>query len=146
MFSVCAKELVAESEDPLPARAVPHSVVRLKLSHVTPGLVAGLLATRNTRDLQSVEFGLIGDAKTAALAAELVSTDPGKRWKFQGEFKKGAAAAFCSAAASVAARSSLVELKVNVDPRAHAPFAAMLSAVPTIESFTLLYMRVMPLE
>jgi hypothetical protein len=80
--------------------SIPPSVVRLKVARVRLELVEGLLATRSTRDLQNVEFGLIEDAKAAALAVDLVSTDRSRQWEFTGRFTAAAAAAFCAVASA----------------------------------------------
>jgi hypothetical protein len=116
---------------------IPHSVVRLNLNHVTPEFVAGLLATRSARALQTVKFATIDDCKTAALVAELVSTDPTKQWRLSCDFAKKACVAFCGAATAAhtaSQASSLTALRVATDSRAH-PFAELLAAVPTITSF-----------
>ncbi len=61
-----------------PVHAIPLSVVRLALIgfDMTHEFVAELLATLMFEYLQIVDLGHIDDSKTAALAAELVSTDP----------------------------------------------------------------------
>jgi hypothetical protein len=105
---------------------------------VTKKLAAGLLATRSKRVLQTVEFGPIEDAETAALVGELVSTDPIKQWSFRGCFTRDAAvAAFCRAATAAhtsARASSLTKLVLEWQSNQER-FAAVLAAVPTITAF-----------
>jgi hypothetical protein len=115
---------------------VPRTVVRLRLNRVTKAFVADLLATRSTRDLQTVRFGWIDDANTASLLGELVSTDPNKQWTLNVVFKEQkAAAAFCRAATdahTTARPSSLTDLTVSGHGHEHV-FASLLAAVPTIK-------------
>jgi hypothetical protein len=54
----------------------------LELSGATPELLKHLIATRSSRALQSVKIDVIRKPDTAALAAELVSTDPAKEWTY----------------------------------------------------------------
>ncbi len=127
--------------DQLPADSIPLSVVRLELPHVTEELVAGLLATRSQRALQRVTVDELTDSKTAALVGELISTDlTSTQWTFKGTIRgEAAAAAFCRAvtvAHSATRTSSLTRLIVSTDS-SHAPFAAVLAAVPTITCFQL---------
>jgi hypothetical protein len=76
-------------------------VVHFESAVVTRELISGLLATRDKRDLQSVHFGDIGQADVAALAGELVGTDPHKEWECVARFPSvEAASAFCRAAMS----------------------------------------------
>jgi hypothetical protein len=123
----------------VPACIIPHSVVRLSLTHVTSEFVAGLLATRSTRVLQTVKFATIDDCTTAALVAELVSTDPAKQWRLSCGFAKKAGVAFCGAATAAhtaSQASSLTALRVATDSQTY-PFAELLAAVPTITSIVI---------
>jgi hypothetical protein len=127
------QELNRDSRDPISARAIPHSVVRLTKGSPTAELVSGLLATRSQRALQTVDFGRIGGSKTAALVAELVSTDPSKQWRLSASFGEKAASAFCSAVTAAyhsSHRSSLIGLTAQAGPEQ--AFATVLAAVPTI--------------
>ncbi len=114
-------------------------MVRLSLRRAETELVAGLLATRSTRALQSVDFGFILDEDCAALAGELVSTDPIKQWRLKCQFSSRSVEAFCKAAVAAHIRfrpSSLVELRVS--SKGNLPsFGALLAAVPTITHFEL---------
>ncbi len=111
-------------------------MARLELSRATPELLEHLIATRTTRALQRVSFGLIDKPETAALAAELVSADPAKEWTFKCELGANAAPAFCHAAVirSGTRLSSLTDLDV-INGGQWQPFAALFSATPSLRRF-----------
>jgi hypothetical protein len=117
--------------------SIPLSVARLELSRATPELLKHLIATRTTRALQSLRFRLIDSPETAALAAELVSTDPAKEWTFKCELGADAAPALCDAAAirSGTRLSSLTDLDVINDGGEWQPFAALFFATPSFRRF-----------
>jgi hypothetical protein len=85
----------------LGADSIPLCVVHLALLTPTLELIKGLLATRHKRELQSLHFYLrVTDNKVAAVAAELVCTDPHKQWTYRSSFSRSAGSAFCAAAIS----------------------------------------------
>ncbi len=115
-------------------------MVHLAVFAPSADLVSELLATRSKRELQSVRFSLVIDAKVAALAGELVATDPHKQWKFEGGFDDDTGAAFCGAASRSAQTadgrsSSLTHLRVEVEEQDRASFAALLAATPALHRF-----------
>ncbi len=116
--------------------SIPLSVARLELSRATPELLKHLIATRTTRALQSLRFNLIDSPETAALAAELVSTDPAKEWTFECELGADAASAFCDAPVTWGGTrfSSLTDLSV-INRGKWQPLAALFSATPSFRRF-----------
>jgi hypothetical protein len=128
----------ADSELLLDGPSIPLSVARLELSRATPELLKHLIATRSSRALQSVKIFVIDKPETAALAAELVSTDPAKEWTYQSELEADAASAFCRAAVAVTGSgtrlSSLTDLRV-ITRGQWQPFAALFSATPSFRRF-----------
>ncbi len=114
-------------------------MVHLAVFAPSADLVSELLATRSKRELQSVIFDFVNDAKVAALAGELVATDPHKQWKFEGGFHN-TGAAFCGAASRSAQRadgrsSSLTHLRVEVQKQDRDSFATLLAATPALHRF-----------
>jgi hypothetical protein len=128
----------ADSELLLDGPSIPLSVARLELSGATPELLKHLIATRTTRALQSVVIGLIDKPESAALAAELVTTDPAKEWTYEGELGADAAPAFCQTAVAVTGSgtriSSLTDLDV-INRGQWQPFTALFSATPSLRRF-----------
>jgi hypothetical protein len=124
----------------LRAQSIPLSVVHLSLPQPTLEQVTGLLATRRERELQSVYFGLVTDSKVAAVAAELVCTDPHKQWTYRGSFSEFMGSAFCVAATHThtASRcSSLTALDVRSCSR-DPEWATLLASSPSsLRSFRL---------
>jgi hypothetical protein len=101
-----------------------------------------LLATRDQRQLQSLDLGSIHFAVEEPLA-ELVVTDPKRDWKLNVEFVEGAGTLFCAAAMIAYAKSgnarhaSLRDLKVICSPKTLGTFALHLLTLPSITSFVL---------
>ncbi len=119
---------------------IPHSVVHLSVECAPLELVSELLATRSSRDLQSVDLGIISDSKAAALAGELVSTDPHKQWKCTVTLLGDTATSFSQAAighSQTSARSSLTDLNVTTGVAGWSPLIAVLCATPGLTNFEL---------
>jgi hypothetical protein len=95
-----AKDLTKQDGEisDLPAKCIPHSVVHLAVPEITKSFFADLLASRQTRDLQSLEIAWVSEKEAAALIAELVCTDRSKQWTLQAKFAQDTGAAFCVAA------------------------------------------------
>ncbi len=117
-------------------------MVHLAVFAPSTDLLSELLATRSKRELQSVKFSSVSDAKVAALAGELVATDPYKQWKFEAIFEDDTGAAFCGAASHRARTadadgrsSSLTHLRAEVGEQDRASFAALLAATPALHRF-----------
>jgi hypothetical protein len=116
--------------------SIPLSVARLELGGATPELLKHLIATRNTRALQSLRLDLTDSPETAALAAELVSTDPAKEWTFECKLSADAASAICDAPVIRGGTrvSTLTDLRV-INRGQWQPFAALFSATPSFRRF-----------
>ncbi len=115
-------------------------MVHLAVRAPSADLVSELLATRSKRELQSVRFHFVNDAKVAALAGELVATDPHKQWQFEGAFVDHTGGAFCGAVSrsvqtADGRTSSLTHLIVEVEKKDQASFAALLAAAPALHRF-----------
>jgi hypothetical protein len=126
----------------LPAKFIPPSVVHLTLEQPTLEQVKELLATRDNRDLQSVNFVKVADQKVAAVAAELVCTDRHKLWKYDGSLEGAASTAFCQAATKAYTSShfsSLTDLNATApgDPLTSLLYARLLLNVRSLRSFRL---------
>ncbi len=135
---MCVQCVRAGSELLSDGPPIPLSVARLELSRATPELLERLIATRTTRALQSVVIDVIDKPEIAALAAELVSTDPAKEWTYQGRLEADASSAFCQAAMrGVSNRSSsLTDLRVTTTHAAQrSPFAALFAATLSFTRF-----------
>ncbi len=127
----------------LPVKSIPLSVVRLTLPQPTLEQVKGLLATRHTRDLQNVRFALVADSEVAALAAELVCTDPHTQWSYSGSFSGSAGSAFRLAAISAHSAShssSLTSLDVHSSPDPE--WSRLLVTHSTLRSFRVRFSNV----
>jgi hypothetical protein len=136
-----AHQILDEDSAHIPARHIPRSVVYLKIHDVKAEQLQELLTTRDQRALQRVHFCGISDCKTAALAAELVCTDPKKQWKYSGSFGPRAGSAFCSAAMRAQAASgvsSLIDLEVTTVRTEQAMFASLLCKSPNLTRYVVL--------
>ncbi len=131
----------------LRAESIPLSVVHLSLPQPTLEQVKGLLATRHKRELRSVFFRIVESADTAAVAAELVSTDPLKLWTYRGSFSDDEGTAFCEAVVSsrTATRcNSLTALDLSVALFDPTDWSTLLPALPELTSFRVHYADVIP--